>query len=211
MENVDQTYAHPVKKTWKMTRELVEIIDSEVNVSNATSMKRTGEFLCPEITQLTDMNAELVPMVKFSLEVGAKIAQGINTLKTMYASATTTIESKKEDKMQVNADQTIATTDNKLLKELVPEEVIDYKVLVKLVPRDSSLMMIEDHANHSIALEIRLRQMMEDALIVLKIISIQMINKPVAENQIALLTKIQILCSFTEMEHADLAQQVKLF
>lgn len=51
---------------------------------------------------------------------------------------------------------------------------------------------------------------MEDALIVLNHISFQMINKPVAENQIALLTH-QILCSFTEMEHAEIAQQIKLF
>ena len=51
---------------------------------------------------------------------------------------------------------------------------------------------------------------MEDAFLVLNHISIQMINKPVAENQIVLLTH-QILCSFTEMEHAEIAQQVKLF
>jgi len=97
-----------------------------------------------------------------------------------------------------------------LLKDQVPEEVTDYKVLVNLVHRDSSQLMIEDDANHSLALGIRLRQMMEDALIVLNHISSQMINKPVAENQIALLTH-QILCSFTEMEHAEIAQQIKLF
>lgn len=44
-ENADQTNVHPVKKTWNMTRELIAEIDSKVNASNATSMKRTGEFL----------------------------------------------------------------------------------------------------------------------------------------------------------------------
>jgi len=98
-DNADQMYAQLVKKTWNMTRQLAAEIDSKVNVSNATSMKRTDEFLWPEITLLTDSNAELVPMVKFSLEVYAKIAHRINTLKTMYASATTTIEFKQEDEI----------------------------------------------------------------------------------------------------------------
>ena len=98
-DNADQMYAQLVKKTWNMTRQLAAEIDSKVNVSNATSMKRTDEFLWPEITLLTDSNAELVLMVKFSLEVYAKIAHRINTLKTMYASATTTIEFKQEDEI----------------------------------------------------------------------------------------------------------------
>jgi hypothetical protein len=158
---------------------------------------------------LTDLNAELVPMVKFSLEVRAKIAQMINSLKTMYASATTTIEFKQVDQIEVNAHQTAAATDKQMLKELVPEEVIDDKVFVKIVLRDSSqrikeLMVLEEIANHSLAQGTSLRQEMEDALIVLNHISIQMINKPVAENQIAVLTH-QILCSFTEMEHAEIA------
>ena len=158
---------------------------------------------------MTDLNAELVPMVKFSLEVRAKIAQMINSLKTMYASATTTIEFKQVDQIEVNAHQTAAATDKQMFKELVPEEVIDDKVFVKIVLRDSSqrikeLMVLEENANHSLAQGTSLRQEMEDALIVLNHISIQMINKPVAENQIAVLTH-QILCSFTEMEHAEIA------
>jgi carbonic anhydrase len=44
-ESADQINAHPVKKTWNLTSLLVAEIDSKVNVSNATPMKRTDEFL----------------------------------------------------------------------------------------------------------------------------------------------------------------------
>ena len=44
-DNADQMYAQLVKKTWNMTRQLAAEIDFKVNVSNATSMKRTDEFL----------------------------------------------------------------------------------------------------------------------------------------------------------------------
>jgi hypothetical protein len=210
VDNVDQTHAQQVLKTWNMTSSFLEDRDSKVNALHAASMKKTGQLLCKEITKLTDGNAELVLLVKFTQEEGAKVAQEMNTLKIINASATITTESKPLDKIMVCVDLTIATTDNKLLEELVQEKVTLDKEGVKLVLMDKSLVTIEDNAITSVALAIRLRQQMEDVFLAKTHISTQMISNLFAENQIALLCH-QIRSSFTEMDPAEIAHLIKLF